>query len=241
MPRALGNDEIGRRLHEYARNNYVFLGNVTKGVALAIATSILLQILSDFQSEWVRATLWLTSFLGILVTYMTWDIGSLLSNSRANILDSLLPLLMGMVEFLLFGILIKSDNKELTLLWFNWFGCLGLHALFGAIIIHNRISVTNFSDDFVDITLARLYHAWLKQCRIGASCLSIAALITWCFLRYWALHRYQIHTCEILQFWITIQFMSILMKVVFDTNRFKYETDEQALKESNASVKSAAV
>src|SRR6267378_3445169 len=71
MPKALANNEIAGRLHDYARNNYLFLGNVTKGVVLAIATSILLQMLSDFRSEWVIVTPWLASFIGILVTYMT--------------------------------------------------------------------------------------------------------------------------------------------------------------------------
>ncbi|HEV2964436.1 MAG TPA: hypothetical protein VG649_21590 [Candidatus Angelobacter sp.] len=228
MPRALTNDEINRRLHDYARDNYLFLGNVTKGVALAIATSILLQILSDFQSEWIRITPWLTSFVGILITYMTWGIGSLLSNSRANIRDSLLPLLMGMAEFLLFGILLKYDKNDHPLLWLNWFGCLGLHAFIGVMIIHNRIKVTDFANDFEDSALSNIYESWLRRNRIGASCVSIAAFIVWGFLRCWALRPDRIHTCELIQFGLAIPFMIALAIVISDVNRFKHESDEHA-------------
>jgi len=234
MPKALANDEITGRLHDYARNNYLFLGNVTKGVALAIATSILLQILSDLRSEWVRITPWLASLAGILVTYMTWDIGTLLSNSRANILDSLLPLLMGMAEFLLFGILLKYDNNNLALLWFNWFACLGLHALIGAIILHNRISVTDFRRDFEDGALAGIYQSWLRKSRTGASFMSIACFVVWFLLRYWVLRQFGVRTCEITQFCIAIPFTFVLAKIISDASRLKHETDQHVLKEAAA-------
>jgi len=230
MPKALTNDEVRTRLHDYARDNYLFLSNVTKGVVLAIATSILLQILSDFQSEWVRITPWLTSFAGILVTYMTWGIGSLLSNSRANMLDTLLPLLMGMAEFLLFGILLKYDKSDLAALWLNWFGCLALHALTGAVILHNRIRVTDFCRDFEDSTLSKIYELWLRRSRIGASCVSLVALIAWMFLRCWALPRYGFYACAIIQFWLAIPFMCVLARVAYDADWLKRESDARTAK-----------
>lgn len=225
MPQPVKNDEIQSRLHEYARSNYLFLGNVTKGVVLAIATQVLLQIVGDFRAEWVRLMPWLASFFGIVVTYVTWDIGTLLSNARTNTLDSVLPLSMGVAEFLLFGILWKIDQSKL---WLNWLLCSGTHSLIGGLIAHNRIRITDFHADFVDPKMSKIYEAWLLRCKGGAFFLAGATYILW-------LGQKWVEAGKIFQFVCGIPISLLLIKIILDTTTMKRRVDEHAMmKESKA-------
>jgi hypothetical protein len=229
MPQPLENKEIQSRLHDYARNNYVFLGNVTKGVVLAIATTVLLQIVSDFRVEWMRLVPWMASFVGIVVTYVTWDVGTILSNARANAFDSVLPLAMGVAEFLLFGILL---NVSQTSLWRNWFFFAGTHAVVGAAIVHNRLRVTDFSTDFADPKISKIYNAWMLRCRNGASGVAAVSYAVWLCEKLWVPTGCK----EIVQFAFGIPYTILMIGIVRDTTRMKRRVDEHSVIETSKAM-----
>ena len=216
MPQPLRVEDIHTRLHDYARDNYLFLGNVTKGVALAVATTILLQIVGDFRSEWTRMTPWLASLVGIVATYVTTHSGILMTNSRANSLDSMLPLVMGIAEFLLFGILFV--NKDHPVLWLNWFLCVALHALVGVAIVQNRIWNVNPAVDYGDQDLGKSYEESLIRNRNGAALLSLVSIGAWLSVRCWIFPQSGIRAAAIAQFVLAIPFIFSLAIIIQNSN-----------------------
>src|SRR5882672_1420407 len=117
MPLPIKKHDVAERLRNYTLNNYLYLGSIVKGIALYFATLALMQIFTE--ADWKRAPLWVAPFAAILVSYMTWGRGVLVTNSRSNIADAVFPLLMGIVEFFLFGVLLS--NKDHPHFWLNWF------------------------------------------------------------------------------------------------------------------------
>lgn len=233
MPQPLENHEIQSRLHDYARNNYLFLGNVTKGVVVSIATLVLLEIVSNFHAEWMRLVPWLASFVGIVVTYVTWDVGTILSNARANALDSVLPLAMGVAEFLLFGILFNGGQTSQTSLWLNWFFCAGTHGVVGAVIVHNRIRVTDFRGDFVDPKISTIYEAWMRRCRKGASGVAVVSYAVWLCQKLWIPTGYK----DIFQFAFGIPYAFLMVGIIRDTTTMKRRVDEHSTMEASKAIR----
>ena len=157
-----------------------------KGVAFAAGSIVLIRIIEDWQLYWPRLFPLLSSFLLILMTHVTWSRGALLTNSRANILDSVLPMLMGVLEFLLFAILLPSVREPD--LWRWWFFIVAVHSLIAVFIITNRISLTVISEDF-EIELDEMANAlvkWMNGAQKGAIAVTFLAtmfgLVTLLFL-----------------------------------------------------------
>lgn len=221
MPKPLQNDEIQRRLHDFARSNYLFLGSVTKGVVLSIATLVLLQIVGDFRSEWMRLSPWVASFTGIVVSYVTWDVGTVLSNSRTNTLDAVLPLLMGVSEFLLFGVLWKVDKSTL---WLNWLFFSSTHSFLGALIVWNRIRITDLDSDFEDSDVSKVYDVWLQECRKAAARGAVFAFVAWLFQKLMLPPGAEKKFQSLLAILIT----AVLIRIILNTTTLKRRVDELA-------------
>lgn len=229
MPQPLRNNEIQNRLHDYARNNYVFLGNVTKGVVVSIATLVLSEIISNFRAEWMRLVPWLASFVGIVVTYVTWDVGTILSNARSNALDSVLPLAMAVAEFLLFGSLLKVGGPSL---WVNWFFFAGTHAVVGALIVHNRIRVTDFRADFEDDDISKNYEDWMRKCRIGAIGVAVISYTVWLCQKLFI----PMNFWGIVPLLGGIPFIYLMITIIRDTTTLKNCIDEDSMPEADKAI-----
>src|SRR6266542_6259709 len=117
---------VQERLREYVGEHYLLLTSVIKGVTVWIAADILIQAASD-QPTMVPRLCFLAGSLGAtLVSYVTWSRGVVMTNEKYNVFDAAFPLLMGLVEILLFMVLLP--NKDLPdLLWY-WYPLIGLHA-----------------------------------------------------------------------------------------------------------------
>ena len=98
-------NDIVQRLTDFPHDRYLYIGGFMRSVAWAAGTLVLIQILRKPTRYFARILPWLVSLLATMVTLTTWGRGVLLTNSRANVWDSLLPTLMGIVEFCLFAIL----------------------------------------------------------------------------------------------------------------------------------------
>jgi hypothetical protein len=166
--------EVAERLINFPLDRYLYIGSIMRGIAWAAATYVLLELLINPKKYWPRLLPWFASFLATMVTLTTWGRGVLLTNSRANVWDSVLPTLMGIVEFLLFAILApreNSDSKRDAEPWNFWFFALGTHALLAVLLVQNRISNTDILKDFEPKlqSLATEYMQWMYADRLGAT------------------------------------------------------------------------
>ncbi len=105
MSEALNREVVKQRLLDFPRDNYLYIGNIVRGVALYWGSVVLLEILGRFDEEWPRLVPWVASLMAVLLTYTTWGRGVILTNSRADLWDTAFPLLLGIDEFCLFGVL----------------------------------------------------------------------------------------------------------------------------------------
>lgn len=149
-----------------------------RSVAWAAGTLVLLQILREPTRYLQRLLPWVVSLLATMVTLTTWGRGVLLTNSKANVWDSVLPMLMGIVEFGLFAVLAPryfgSEEEDLGKdhvkewlgkkfprlrdrsksfrenfhAWHLWFFLLALHTLLAVFLVKNRIANTDILNDF---------------------------------------------------------------------------------------------
>lgn len=170
MPAPLSSGTVRRRLLDFPRDNYLYIGSFMRSVVLAAATLVLLDILDQPGERWPRLTLWFASLLAGLVTYTTWGRTVLLMNSRGNLWDAVFPLLMGINEFCLFGILASRMTND-PLIWRWWLIIVGSHALFSSGLAHNRIHNTRLENDFASELrqLAVEYDLWIKKNRKEAA------------------------------------------------------------------------
>ena len=152
-----------------------------RSVAWAAGTLVLLEIFIDIRKNWRLLLPWFASLMATMVTLMTWGRGILLTNSKADLLDSILPTLMGITEVCLFSILSprlnRVDpnpdlNKRVSFEpWHWWLLVLAIHALLAVFLVWNRISLTDIVNDF-DLQLqplAKEYMQWMHDDRFGAA------------------------------------------------------------------------
>lgn len=189
MPVRLDIETVNQRLLNYPRENYLYIGSFMKSVALAAATAVLLEVLGGFRVHWVRLVPWLASLLAVMVTHLTWNRGTLLTNSRSNLGDVVFPLLLGIDEFCLFGVLsIRLLARDI---WHWWFVVVGLHAVLACALVHNRIQTISITEDFDDALrpLADRVLRWVrtdrKETMIGAVLAFGLGLVAFFLLPRW--------------------------------------------------------
>lgn len=191
MPRPLKKEDVEQRLHNHPLQNYALIANVAKGIALGNGSLVLVQILSQVQTAWMRLLPWTASMALLLVSYMKWNRGILVSNSRTNVQDNLFPFAMGVVEFLLFGVLAVAKDSD-PLLWLNWCGCVSAHFFVGTAIVHNRIRLAHPTEDFSDelSPLRKEYLRWLRTDRWQTICGGVLAAIAGILNTMWIIPDY---------------------------------------------------
>ena len=180
MAKPLSLRTVTERAENFTRDNYVFLGSVIKGFVLAAATLAGVKIFSDPRANWPQAVLLVCSFPAVIVSQVTWARGVLLTNARANIWDTVLPLWMGLMEFTLFGV-ITPDKQVSSMMWHSWFLILALHSLGAVGLVVNRVKLTDVEADFEEPLreLAKRYMGWMKANLIGASIGTVLSFAFW--------------------------------------------------------------
>jgi hypothetical protein len=225
MPLPIKKQHIIDRVRDYPHDHYLFMGSILKGVALSVATIALLQIVQNFRSNWTRLFPWAASIAAILVSYITWGRGILVANARGNVGDSIFPLLMGVVEFLLFAVLLNDPNHPIF--WLNWFAILAVHALMavGLVInrIHNSQPVGDFERDVQD--LGEKMDKWLHEDRLGASLVGLGAVIAWCGVRWLALPFLGVAWATWIQAGLCVVALGVLLKVIIVADQQRQEID----------------
>lgn len=155
-----------------------------RSIALAAGTVVLLEILVNCRTYRLLLLPWLATLIACLVTITTWGRGLVLTNSRADLLDTVLPMLMGIAEVCMFTILsprllLRHEPQETHgqklpedsfRLWIYWFVFSTIHTFLAVILVGNRISQTNVAEDFCKELkpLAEEYITWMWSDLIGA-------------------------------------------------------------------------
>jgi hypothetical protein len=130
MTGTLGSEALRQRHDTYLTNHYISLHVTIVSLALGVAgfaAASLIAPSSRFHGyQVVFCVLWLASLLATAVAYAGTMIGAIVLPARVPaIVDLLLPLLLGMSEFLLFAILayqaagVSSPRAVLTGWWFT--------------------------------------------------------------------------------------------------------------------------
>lgn len=226
MPTPLSSEIVRSRLRDYSRDGYFYIGSLMKGVALAAATLVLLEIFAGFNVLWPRLLPWVTSLCALLVTYLTWSRGTLLTNSRANLGDAIFPLLLGIDEFCLFAVL--SPRLVDASLWRFWFIVLALHAALAFGLVSNRLRAIRFNDDFesdlkgLTVDLRRWIETDRRETALGSAAAFIFGALAVFLLPRWFGGRsyaivYNLMTCP---------FLVILAYVTFRSDRQRQAVDE---------------
>lgn len=169
-------EDISSRVKNFHRDGYLYIGSILKGVTYAASTIVLLEILSNFPENWFKIPLWSASMCLAIVSYATWGRGALLANQHGNICDSILPLILGILEFILFGILseneaVKDTSSSSPLDWRLWFVFVTLYHLVAVGITFNRLKNVKVSRDFAPELKALGEESvdWIKGDRLGAT------------------------------------------------------------------------
>ncbi|TDD81327.1 hypothetical protein E1293_18830 [Actinomadura darangshiensis] len=138
MAPKISKDQLLVRMDMYLSERYLNLHNTLVGVALGIAGLAAANLLSasgDYEhyqtAFWM---LWVASLLAVVVAYAGTVIGSVLLPAQPpEMLDLLIPLALGIFEFLLFGLLAHkvtglTDPSRVTFAWFIAFTAFALTA-----------------------------------------------------------------------------------------------------------------
>lgn len=179
MPVQLEREDVIERLQRYPAENYLYIGSIIKGVALTFAMLVAVNILAAPRTFWPLLAPLIASLCAIVVSYMTWGRGVLLTNARSNLNDHIAPLTMGLLESALFGVLLPNQYNEY--LWQYWFLVLGCHSLFAVILVRNRIKNVFVVEDF-ERSLRPLVHeylSWLRKDQAGAFAIFVVSVGVW--------------------------------------------------------------
>jgi hypothetical protein len=169
-PQALTLPEFEERLSGHVYTLYMNYSFLIKGGVYTVAALALLHIMqqpSDFRFG--RLLFWAVSFMFSLVTIATWSRGSALANSKAGVLDVILPIGIAIPEYLAF--IVVDPTAAGSLPWYYWYLFLAAHAALGFAIVTYRLSLTDPQSDFDDQLkpLAEDYMDWMKGDQRGAA------------------------------------------------------------------------
>lgn len=189
-------EQLASRLNNFPYDRYLYIGGFMRSVAWAAGTIVLLQLIRQPEKYLPRLLPWLVSFLATMVTLMTWGRGVLFTNSRASLGDSIIPTLMGILEFCLFAVLapdgtfgiIGSNKHEKPKwreklphfhAWYLWFFLLAIHTGLAVLLVRNRIANTKIYEDYDPklCSIAKQYMQWMVADRDGAGEATIASLV----------------------------------------------------------------
>ena len=198
MARELTSNVVQNRLREYVANHYLMLISVIKGVVLYAAAYALLAAFRDPATLVPRLALWLASFAGALISYVTWARGVVMTNEKYNLGDAVWPLAMGVAEILPFAILMPDNGPRF---WWNWYLVLAVHSFCAFLLTGNRLRQTDVIADYNGSLknasnesmqdLAMEYKGWVERDHRITLIISVIATIVWALMRWVVLPRWQ--------------------------------------------------
>src|SRR5829696_7290686 len=101
----LNRDHLLTRVQTYGKDQYLFAYSVAKGASIANAAYVLSLLALANRQGIGSFPLWLASFGAVLVTYITMFRATVFLNQRGTWIDAVMPLVLALIEFLLFTIL----------------------------------------------------------------------------------------------------------------------------------------
>jgi hypothetical protein len=168
--------ELAQRMREFVTTSYFTTMDLMGGGVIAIASVVLLEIVSSQSVDWLRPVLWFTSLLTFLVVRSFNRIGALLSSSAFNAGDHALPVLIGFAEMCSFVFL--TDRFVDQQFAVGWAASLAGTACFSSLLIHNRIRQIRSRDYTQDAhAFVEAYVSWHRQGRGGTMVWSIVATV----------------------------------------------------------------
>lgn len=216
MDLSLDRKTVEERLRNFTANNYSSIYGILKNVALAIAALVLTTFLQDRATLVPRFSFWAATIAFLTVTHLTAARGVLLANFRYNWLDFMIPLSMGMVECLLFYILMPNSARPQ--LWLDWYFLAALHMFLAVILVINRLKLTRVEDFAEDLQpLIIRFTSWLRGDAKGAGICCVITIIIGLVMRLWILPRWP--EAEWWQFLCGLCFISVMCVIVATVER----------------------
>lgn len=167
--------EIEERWRNHARANYDRIWSVMKGATLANSAYVLTQ--PGLTQNWTRWPFWIVSFLALTVTYYGYSVGSILTPLDIRLRDAVLPLMLGVAEFVMFSALIArpAASSGPPRAWYFAFAVFG--ALASSVIwsVRARALSQGFDDDLK--TLVDNHRQSLRNSGIGSAVTAISAMV----------------------------------------------------------------
>lgn len=105
---SVGRQFFRDRLNSQYASHYHLIVSIFKGVALSGAGLSFLAILASQEATGVKATalaIWVTGLAAIIATYNGIMVVSIVVNTPPNVIDLVTPFVMGLAEFVQFGVL----------------------------------------------------------------------------------------------------------------------------------------
>jgi hypothetical protein len=178
------------RHESYLANNYLALHNTIVSVTLAVAglaAGNLIALPDEFGGYGViLVLLWITSLVATLVAFAGAATGAGALPPRVpSVVDLLAPLLLGVSECLMFGVLARQAQSLVTPqaivhAWYYALGGFGFFAMLGVLRARQIINGTTYEAG-VDVTM-RSYARGLSGDAAGAFCVFLVGIVggVWC-------------------------------------------------------------
>ncbi|GAA0955228.1 hypothetical protein GCM10009554_62520 [Kribbella koreensis] len=177
--------ELAARYGGYLANHYLGLHVTVVSVALGVAGLVAAGLLAGMKEPsglaWLYWLLWFTSLLAVATAYAGTMTGAVALPSRVPTLSDLAtPLLMAVVEVLMFGVLVAQiagfDAPRVVLMaWFFLTGLFGILAVVAIIRARNLFHPDAYAPDLLGTVFA--YRKRLLGDIIGAGVLSLVATV----------------------------------------------------------------
>lgn len=176
-------DRLASRVIDFTRDDYLSLAAVVQSGVLALAALILVRLLEN-PVDPSRFLTWAASLSLVFVTHTTWRRGALFASGRHHVLDSILPILLGLTEFLCFAILERS--KQGFPEWDDWSLAISAWGLVAALLIANRVRQSK-DEDFEEALRPLLseYRGWLGSDLRGAIFVAFSSAVFWGVIQIW--------------------------------------------------------
>lgn len=205
MSLRLDKETLAGRLRDFAPDSYVYIYGIMKGIAIGVGAVVVLTFPLDLRSA-SHFALWIAAFSAVLVTHTTAARGILLARYRYNLLDTVVPLIIGTLECLLFAVLqwdeIDPDR------WRCWYLLIALHALGAFTLLTNRLALTKTGD--VDNDLHELIACCRRWFRVDKWCALAFSLV---FVAVWYFEIPEKSATIVPRCWVDVAFAAIVVLV----------------------------
>lgn len=144
----LTRDILRSRLRDYAMSFYGQMGYANKSGALAVAGVALLSIIISPSHDLLpRLIYWLTGILMVTVTLVSWTVHPLfVGSARMRITDLMSPVMTGIAEYFIFGLLIWTPDYPTLWRWFPF--AVAAQGFTSWLLVVNRLSLLWKGEDF---------------------------------------------------------------------------------------------